>query len=320
MKKTGLSHFKSKLQLWIKGKTQKPALILFAFGVLAAWLFMGCRTVPPGEEPVPVPIASTLSIIDDTDAQHRIFLVFAKAYPNAISEVKFINNDWTMLVNGVRFYFARGRFLPEDLRDQWENHYPYDFYVYPWVGTVKERQAAFENPVYSVGSSFLFDTLYFSTSEDESWELQEKYSFLGVKMLIHSHIKPFLDSVLVQILAAAQNDPSINEWIAGLRTSPPSFGWNWRNIAGTHRRSNHSYGTAIDLLPTDMRGLHTYWQWNINETGSANYYMPPEGVIRIFEENGFIWGGNWDLIDTMHFEYRPEILLLNNYEILQLNR
>jgi hypothetical protein len=26
---------------------------------------------------------------------------------------------------------------------------------------------------------------------------------------------------------------------------------------------------------------------------------------------GFIWGGKWLFFDTMHFEYRPEILILS---------
>jgi len=236
--------------------------------------------------------------------------------------VEFIDNDWTMLVNGERFFFARGRFLPEEIREQWEEYHPYDFYAYPWVGTDKQRRAAFDNPVYSLGSSFLFDTLYASSAEDESWNLQEKYSFLGVKMLIHLHIKPLLDHVSNRILSAASNDPSINEWINELHTGTPSFGWTWRVIAGTSRRSNHSYGIAIDLLPIDLRGRLTYWRWN-ESGGSArssalnfdNFYKPPQKVIKIFEEHGFIWGGNWALIDTMHFEYRPEILLLNRHDV-----
>jgi len=293
---------------------------LFICGILAAWLILSCRSITvPYEEAVPVPIASTLTILDDPEAQHRIFLAFAQAHPSKISDVEFIDNDWTMLVNGTRFYFAQGRFLPEEQRDQWERFYPYDFYVYPWVGTTAERRAAFNNPVYSIGSSFLFDTLYFSPTEDDSWELQVMYSFLGVKMVIHSYIKPFLDNVSVQIRIAAQTDPSINEWIAELRTSPPTFGWNWRNIAGTNRRSNHSYGIAIDLLPRDLRGRLTYWQWSRSDIiDFENYYLPPEAVIRAFEDHGFIWGGNWDLIDTMHFEYRPELLLLNGFVIEHL--
>ena len=288
--------------------------ILYITAVFSIGLILSCRSISiPPEEPVPVPIASTLTILDDPEAQHRIFLAFAKAHPTKIRDVEFIDNDWTMLVNGVRFYYAHGRFLPEELRGQWENHYPYDFYIYPWIGTDRHRRAAFNNPVYSVGSSFLFDTLYASPTEDDSWYWQEKYSFLGVKMLIHSYIKPFLNRVSDQILAAAQNDPAVNAWIAELRTSPPSFGWNWRTIAGTSRRSNHSYGTAVDLLPGNLRGRSTYWRWGgggINDT--ENFYKPPEAVIKAFEDHGFIWGGKWDLIDTMHFEYRPEILLLNN--------
>ncbi|MCL2069704.1 MAG: M15 family metallopeptidase [Treponema sp.] len=263
----------------------------------------------------PAPVASTLFILDNLYAQEEILLAFARAYPSKISGVEFINDDWSMLVNGERFYFAMGRFLPEERREYWEDFYPYDFYVYPWDGTPMQRQAAFRYPVYSIGSSFLFDTLYFSPDEDASWDLQEKYSFLGVKMLIHPYIKPLLDRVTERILIAAQSDPSIDEWINELRTTPPSFGWNWRTIAHTSRRSNHSYGTGIDLLPRSLMGLYTYWQWGTTDTVSREtHYVPPDAVIEAFHHYGFVWGGHWDLIDTMHFEYRPEILLLNNFD------
>jgi len=297
-----------------KNIAQKSSL--FFCGALAVWLLIGCRSVPD-QKSVPAPVPSTLAIADDPQAQQEILLAYAKAYPDKISAVEFLNNDWTMLVNGARFYFAAGRFLPEELREQWKEYQPYDFYNYPWVGTAGQRRAAFDYPVYSVGSSFLFDALYVSPAEDDSWDLQEKYSFLGVKMLIHPDIKPLLDRISDRIRIAAQTDPSINEWIAELLTSPPSFGWNWRNIANTNRRSNHSYGTALDLLPKDLKGRKTYWQWDSGDTMDIDaYYTPPEAVVRVFEDHGFVWGGKWDLIDTMHFEYRPEILLLNKYQIL----
>ena len=34
----------------------------------------------------------------------------------------------------------------------------------------------------------------------------------------------------------------------------------------------------------------------------------PTEIIDIFERRGFIWGGKWSHYDTMHFEYRPELL------------
>ena len=281
---------------------------------ITAIFLSGCRSIPESvitEETIPQ--ASTLSILDNLPAQEEIMRAFAKAYPFNISDVAFINNDWTMLVNGIRFYFANGRFLPENIRDEWEQHHPWDFYAYPWAGTPGQRQIAIANPVYSVGSSFLFDTLYFSPNEDASWEMQVMYSFLGIKTIVHSYIAPLLDLVSEEIIISLESDLSINTWLLELITSPPSLGWNWRTIAGTNRRSNHSYGTAIDLLPRNLRGRYTYWRWGTDEEISREtYYMPPDSVIRAFRNYGFIWGGHWDLIDTMHFEYRPEILLLNN--------
>ena len=34
----------------------------------------------------------------------------------------------------------------------------------------------------------------------------------------------------------------------------------------------------------------------------------PWETVRIFEAHGFIWGGKWYHSDTMHFEYRPELI------------
>ena len=290
----------------------KNTLIFF---VIISCLLLGCRSTQTVEQDEWKPIASTLAIADDLEAQHKILLAYAQGYPSIISGVEFRDNDWTMLVNGKRFYYAHGRFLPEELRRQWERYQPYDFYIYPWAGTEAQRRAFQKNPVYASGSSYLFDAIYSSLTEDASWDMQVKYSFLGVKMLVHSYIKPRLDLVLNEVTDAARTDVAIREWISELHTGNPGFGWTWRVIAGTNRRSNHSYGTAIDLLPRDLRGRLTYWRWNEGSNGS--YYMPPDRVIRIFEAYGFIWGGHWALIDTMHFEYRPEILLLNGFIIKQ---
>jgi hypothetical protein len=35
------------------------------------------------------------------------------------------------------------------------------------------------------------------------------------------------------------------------------------------------------------------------------------GLYANIEEEGFIWGGKWPMYDTMHFEYRPELILLS---------
>jgi hypothetical protein len=93
----------------------------------------------------------------------------------------------------------------------------------------------------------------------------------------------------------------------------PMGSFHWRPIAGTTRKSMHSFGAAVDFaLP---RRLGHYWQWRgCTEDGPCPY---PEAVLRdtllqqvvaAFEKEGFIWGGKWAHYDTVHFEYRPELV------------
>jgi hypothetical protein len=81
--------------------------------------------------------------------------------------------------------------------------------------------------------------------------------------------------------------------------------FNWRKVAGTERLSNHSFATAIDLNVQKA----AYWRWQPPaqlETFSRKNW--PTELIEAFERHGFIWGGKWWHFDTMHFEYRPEII------------
>jgi hypothetical protein len=77
--------------------------------------------------------------------------------------------------------------------------------------------------------------------------------------------------------------------------------FNWRNIAGTSRLSTHAFGTAIDINTK----YSNYWKWENDMTWKNQI---PMEIVRIFEKHGFIWGGKWYHYDTMHFEYRPELL------------
>jgi len=77
--------------------------------------------------------------------------------------------------------------------------------------------------------------------------------------------------------------------------------FNWRTISGTRRLSIHSFGAAIDLNVK----YASYWKWK--KKYRYNNLIPKE-IVKIFEKHGFIWGGKWYHYDTMHFEYRPELL------------
>jgi hypothetical protein len=79
-----------------------------------------------------------------------------------------------------------------------------------------------------------------------------------------------------------------------------------RTVKDTGRPSMHAYAAAIDL---NIK-VSDYWLWqSTNGNGSFAYKnRMPQEIISIFEKHGFIWGGKWYHYDTMHFEYRPELL------------
>ena len=72
--------------------------------------------------------------------------------------------------------------------------------------------------------------------------------------------------------------------------------------------SAHSYGIAFDIAVDKS----DYWLWkskNNNELAKVKYANRiPLKLVEIFQRHGFIWGGAWYHFDTMHFEFRPEIL------------
>lgn len=84
----------------------------------------------------------------------------------------------------------------------------------------------------------------------------------------------------------------------------PNGSYNFRKISSTNRLSSHSFGIAIDL-DTEFSN---YWLWDKKNKKFKYKNSIPLEIVKIFEKHGFIWGGRWYHYDTMHFEYRPELL------------
>lgn len=87
---------------------------------------------------------------------------------------------------------------------------------------------------------------------------------------------------------------------------PAAGTYNCRPIAGTNQQSAHGYGIAVDIAV----GPSHYWRWAVGGAAAPIAYKNaiPLEIVSIFEKHGFIWGGRWHHYDTMHFEYRPELL------------
>jgi hypothetical protein len=81
--------------------------------------------------------------------------------------------------------------------------------------------------------------------------------------------------------------------------------YNCRTVADTGQPSPHGYGIAIDL----NTAFSDYWYWRPHDGAIVYRNRMPAEIVAIFEKHGFIWGGKWYHFDTMHFEFRPELLV-----------
>ena len=264
-----------------------------------------------------------------------VMKAFAQAYPDRISHAEFRNNDWAVLLGGQWFYYADGRLLPENLRHRAQEYsappiysnYPAE--LPPWTpptAEVSERMRGMTDRRLNQRERqvipraiYFFDALWRIRTREESWDRVKQIRFLGHSVMMHYSILTQLSLVEERILALSRTNSEVRRWVDSIGTVE---GWNWRNISASENRSMHAYGAAIDILPRSLGNQATYWQWSAQhypEWWAIPYsrrYHPPNDVIKAFESFGFIWGGKWMYFDTMHFEYRPEAIILNNMPLI----
>ena len=307
----------------------KPLFIVLAL-ILTAGIFSACGADAPREKEQDSPSESIDAVLPPEEYEpsraEQVTKALAAAYPRRILKAEYRNSDWAVLLRDTWFYYAEGRLLPEALVDRASEYSPVIFYNYPaelppWTTPTPEQIAQYRewanarNPNRPQRSHYFFDALYRAHNYDESNERVKSFRFLGNPVTVHYSILEPLSLVEARILAASRTDTQVRAWIDSLGTVT---GWGWRTMEGTQIRSFHSYGVAIDLLPRSLGGRATFWQWAEPEWWNIPYerrYHPPETVIKAFETYGFAWGGKWPLFDTMHFEYRPEVFILNGIEL-----
>jgi spore germination cell wall hydrolase CwlJ-like protein len=74
-----------------------------------------------------------------------------------------------------------------------------------------------------------------------------------------------------------------------------SGGYNYRNIRGSNKLSQHAFGTAIDLNAAE------------NPLGGGKSNLPPN-IRELAAKHGLVWGGDFKgRKDPMHFEYAGEV-------------
>ncbi len=150
----------------------------------------------------------------------------------------------------------------------------------------------------------LFLKMYGSTEKEVKQNLTEITwcpKLVGQKIIVTK--VNGIDKKLAQISKELDEHPELKKYLTDIGGT-----FTWRNINGTNRHSMHSFGMTIDINTT----YSDYWQWSCkctSEDATINYKNRiPQIIVNIFEKYGFIWGGKWYHFDTMHFEYRPELI------------
>lgn len=147
----------------------------------------------------------------------------------------------------------------------------------------------------------LFKTLYGAT-EAEVAKNCVTVDFCGNKVRFNARCgaAKALGEVGKELDGAIKAKPALKAYLTNLGGTV-----QWRFIAGTKQLSNHSFGTAIDLNVDKS----AYWRWEKpDKLKTFTRKDWPVEIIAAFERHGFIWGGKWWHFDTMHFEYRPELI------------
>ena len=256
----------------------------------------------------------------------QVARALVQAYPRRVLKAEYRNGDWAVLLRDTWFYYAEGRLLPEGMRHKVEYYRPIAFYsnlpreLPPWTPPTPEEISRFRHWSETRANlppraPYFFDTLYRARSHEESYRRVKTMRFLGNPVTVHHAIMEEVALVEDRILQAARTDPRVMAWINDIDRV---YGWNWRNVGGTQSRSFHAYGVAIDIIPRTLGGRAVYWRWagpNWWNIPHERRHHPPDAVIQAFAAYGFVWGGKWAFFDTIHFEFRPEVFILNGLEL-----
>jgi hypothetical protein len=238
-----------------------------------------------------------LSLINADNTIPNEVKVLLSVYSPHITGFK---NNYLVFQDGSSLLFNNGEKKPAE--ELLNNPDIQDMFAYSYIKGEAGVPAKFQDPGRIRNDDF-FKKIYGKTSTEV-----QKYlvtivwcpKLAGEKLQVTTINN--VDKRLSAVSAELDEHPEWKDYLQSAGT------FNWRVISGTSRLSAHSFGISIDLNTK----YSNYWQWDYKsdsediELSYKNQF--PQGIVDVFEKHGFIWGGKWYHYDTMHFEYRPELL------------
>ncbi len=227
------------------------------------------------------------------------------AYGEHIEDIKYENDKiYIIMKSGKKILYddkkrkkiLKKKIYNSDIQDMMEQ-------IYPLETTGKLMDKNFDPGRFRAYS--LLEDIYGNSSNEIQKNLKTIHTPYGT-VQFNNKAKGGADSLkaVLDELHGKHNN-KINSHI-----SPLNGTFNYRHIAGTNLLSPHAFGIAIDLV----RDNRDYWKWATEKQGEERLASYPKEIVETFEKNNFVWGGGkWNHFDTLHFEYRPEIIMKAKY-------
>lgn len=177
-----------------------------------------------------------------------------------------------------------------------------DLYRAPYVGgPIRPIDSSDAGPLEDPGRIRVEELLRatYGKSREEVASRLVKVRFFGLRYPFHERAGPALARVVERLTPEVRKDSKLGPFLTNIGGT-----WSWRRIARSKNLSTHAWGIAIDL---NADRAH-YWRWTRRGEPLVWRNSVPQAIVDAFEAEGFIWGGRWQHFDTMHFEYRPELL------------
>jgi hypothetical protein len=235
----------------------------------------------------------------------RDILCLMMAYPEYITDVKRLSdgNIYIIMKSGKRILYDDKKTKTYDEKLNNPDLQDMMVQVYPLNDLNRLSLENFDPGRFRVYD--LFHEVYGSSKHQiESKLTQVKFGSSNLSFNKNNNASDALKRVNSELEVLAKNQRKIASF-----AFPSSGTFNYRLIAGTKRLSEHSFGIAIDLAAVRK----DYWQWASRKEGEKRLNSYPQSIVKVFENNNFIWGGKWGHFDLMHYEYRPEMILKAKY-------
>jgi hypothetical protein len=253
--------------------------------VAAAGLLLSGASAPASAQPV------------DAEAAGRRLVA---AYPEFLTGVENGRLVWT---DGTRMPLDSGR-GPRDARHLLDDPDLKDMFAWPYPAGQPASPPGIGVDPGRIRFQPLFDKMYGDCTRGETAAKLVEIVWLPRKAAQRLRITR-VNGVAARLEAVSRELDALPARFDAF-LAPAAGTYNCRPIAGTRRPSVHGAGIAIDIA---LKHAH-YWRWSKPGGDGRHRFrndIPPE-IVAIFEKHGFIWGGRWYHYDTMHFEYRPELL------------